>query len=652
MDPNYRTGYRSQGPWQHRVCEVPTRSQALFATCFFNTYLSVSRLYRCTIPDMIANISWLFALMVLLCSTIPSTDARLFGHVKVSSVSTITDLVSATTAPVSSPLVSSSAFVSPSFDFEQAEVAHWCSWRHGEHYKGYAMHCGVDYFQGGDLFDQRANNIDDCIAMCSNTPGCNTVSYQAEIDDGLHGKCWLKSKPGFRRYDKTILGMVKLTVPVSPDSSSVFSGVSSTSSTVAPSVRATLASMSPKSGSFTNTPTPIPISSLKASPASPTISSSPSTARSSSVTVQGKPTPTATQGGSGDHTSVSLPLWFSEANPCWHTDCSVLVTTYVGPSYPLTSIISSSKRIFFTRSVVTTKVLTSKPVTKNKVSTSLEYLQLSRTKHPGYYRPEKTSPGYARPSSGQMRHSAHHISSSSKAFPSSTRKVPARPTSYSCTILSGKITCTGKNDAVSTRTSFATIALVPGASTTTVYIPVVTCPPSTSAGSSTSRTYTEPRPVTSQTTVTGKPSGTSKFSVSSSARTYPIPVYPPTTSKEYGTTVSSQGSGYSSSVSALVSTRRSSHVTTSTARVPEVSSSLSKGGAHPSSSTSLSQMSSSLATPTKSGPVTKSVNVSWSWTSTPESSSGRSAGQQSVPSPSLGMAVVLAFSLALLFFAW
>ncbi|KAF3044035.1 hypothetical protein E8E12_007419 [Didymella heteroderae] len=142
---------------------------------------------------MIANISWHLPLMVLLCSIVSSTDAWLFARVTASSVLTITDHVSATTTSASSLSLSSLALVVPVLEYEKVQAASWCSWGQGQQYKGYLMQCGVDYFHGGDLFDQWAKNIDDCVAMCNDTPDCKLISYQVETDDGLCGMNGKKS---------------------------------------------------------------------------------------------------------------------------------------------------------------------------------------------------------------------------------------------------------------------------------------------------------------------------------------------------------------------------------------------------------------------------------------------------------------------------
>jgi hypothetical protein len=150
---------------------------------------------------MLANISWLLALTVVLsCGIISSTDAWLFARVTVSTVSRITGRVSATTTSAPSefqvrgseiftdsplaPSVSSSALTVSNFDYEKAQAAPWCSWFQCQEWKGFEVHCGVDYYQGGDLLGQRANSVDYCVAVCNNDPDCNFLSYQAESDDG------------------------------------------------------------------------------------------------------------------------------------------------------------------------------------------------------------------------------------------------------------------------------------------------------------------------------------------------------------------------------------------------------------------------------------------------------------------------------------
>lgn len=507
---------------------------------------------------MAADIGWLLALMVLLCSIIPSTDALLFGRTA-SSILTIADHVSTTTTPASCEFQvrgfevpadnfqalsdSSPTPVVPGFDYEKAEAAPWCSWGQCQQYSGYEMHCVVDYFQGGDLFGQWANNIDDCVATCNDTSGCNFLSYQAENDDGLYGMCWLKREPsGVRRHDTTILGMLRVAAPASPDSSFASSEASSTSSTVVPSYSIGGLSTSTLSMSLSIVPTSTPVttSSSKASPASTTGSSSSSTTFSP-ATSAAVPTPTADQGESGRHTSVSPPFWFSEAHPCHPKECSSPATTYGKTSYPSMPVSFSSSKVTTTKSVVTTKVFLSgrtsiaEPMTKT--TTFVEYSKASMV--PTYsktltmssvYSLPSVSPGYIRSSSSHGHSWSHYVSSSSKSqsvpspLPSSsTTEVLSQSSSssYLCAVVTGKTTCTSHDNAVSTKTTFTTTTLAPGTKTTTIYKTMSSQSSKTAAVTSSSKTYVVSGPTTNGTavsgvsTTSGKPTSISNITESS-----------------------------------------------------------------------------------------------------------------------------------------
>ncbi|KAF3044501.1 hypothetical protein E8E11_005562 [Didymella keratinophila] len=486
---------------------------------------------------MFATTSWPPALMVLLCSIVSSTDAWLFARVTASTVPTITDRIPATTTLASSPLGFSSALTVSDFDYEKAEAAPWCSWWQGQEWKGYVMHCGVDYFQGGDLLGQWVNSVDDCVAMCNNISDCNFLSYQAETDDGSYGMCWLKDGPGVRRHDKTILGMSRVAARVPPSSPSVSSEASSTSSTVlASSTASSLSTSTPSmSVSFTISPTTISSFSSQAFPASTRVPASSST-RLPSVTAVVEPTQTAAQGESGGDSSAVPSFWFSEAHPCYPNECSTPVTTYGRTSYPLTAITSLSQKATVTESGVTNKVLSSsktsiiQPVTKSTSSVGYSTAPISSryskasTKSFAYSLPS-VSPEYVWPSSTHTYLKPHQVSGSSKL------------SSYSCAIVTGMITCTGSDDTVSTKITFTTTTLVPGTRTTTVYKTLSSQPPRTSAVKSGSKAYPMSRPTMSKTAMSGKP--TVSTSTGKSTVTSEITVTSKTTAAEY-TSVSSR----------------------------------------------------------------------------------------------------------------
>lgn len=660
------------------------------------------------------------------------------------------------------------------------------------------MYCGVDYFQGGDLFGERANNIDDCIAICNNNPDCNFISYQAEIDNGSNGTCWLKSRPGVRRDDKTILGMFRVAARESSGSPSASSEPSSTSSTIVTPSTATSPSISTpfKSVSSSTSHTAIITSSSQAHPASTTGSVS-SPTRSFSATAHAE---------SDGHTSAKPQSWFGKAHPCHPVECSTPVTTYGRTSFPPTSITSSSQEITVTRSVVMTKVLSSSKTSiilpSTKTSSFVEYSGASTiylsskvpTRASTYSYPLDSK--YSRPSSSRTYSKPHHMASSNKSYTepfsassSTATEMTFKDSPYSCAIFTGRILCTGFDDTVSTKFTFTTTTLNLGTSTTTIYTTLSLQSAVTSGSkmhksfmSMTSKTFmpvpTGGRTVTSDTTDTGRKSASpetvvsngsvstnpitalvptsthgaatstltrwltskptissqitefrkstaSSFSLvasssskisnstanrvsnassgvsvssktigdqwrnpstwyvptptrqstkqipssstrskvtaghyshlgsssaatikaSSSGKAYSIPVYPAPSSKD-ALPATSQGYVPASSVPTSAS-----HTTILTAREFEDPATLLQSDAQTSSSIILSPQPTNLVTPTKSGPVTKSVNVSWSWTSTPKPSSDRSAGQHLVFGPSVVMAVVFAGSFVLPFVA-
>ncbi|KAF2631133.1 hypothetical protein BU25DRAFT_488568 [Macroventuria anomochaeta] len=528
---------------------------------------------------MVASSNW-FPILMMLLGSILFANASSPRCVPASFVSSTIAYVSvnATATPVSVSTPTSSTGSHP----DRHEVAPWCQFAQGQSYKGYVMHCGLDFCLG-DLSNKRVKDFDKCVGLCNVTSGCSAMSYQAESDDGLNGMCWLKDNiASFQRANRWILGMHRVDVPYTLPS--WFHPPGRASSMVAPSspVWTPSASNSPKSVSVTthsstvtsfSKPSPAASSNVAlSSPASKLSSTTPvvktssynsvssATTRSPLVTSSSKPSFTADQGASGGSTSIGPPFWFSSAHPCYPTDCSFPVTRSY-PSLSISWVQQSSKvaplssKVTLTKSVVTTKVFTSskasvtKSFFKTSASTSTRYSKPSRTGTSVYGRPSSTSSAYSSPpvvssgyvplSSSRLTSSVHRPSSSSKGYvvSSSVFSVYLQPSTKASSRLSShssgrssstatRSSSSSKDYAVSTvsQTTVTTRILVSGTTTSTVYKPVPTWSSTTPVVSSATTTSTVYKPVTSKSSVTSiRSSGILSHSTTFTSYTVVIP---------------------------------------------------------------------------------------------------------------------------------
>ena len=285
------------------------------------------------------------------------------------------------------------------------------------------MHCGLDFYRG-DMHDQRVASVDLCVKLCDITPGCTAMSYESSTEDGLNGMCWLKNGiiGGFQRPRKWIVGMYKADLALSSPIPAWFRPrpVGMPSATAWSTLMSTLS----RSVSVTTTHSPEANAFV-----TPTGAVSVATVKSPSITSSSKPSATADQGQSGGRTFIGPPFWFTEAHPCYPSECTFPVT-YVGrTSYPAPSTGKST----VTKSVVMTKVSTRSKNSATESSTidwpdSLTW----RTTKPtgtwstGYHRPTLTStvysshslvpPGSTPYSTGRISRTAMGSSSSGKGY--------------------------------------------------------------------------------------------------------------------------------------------------------------------------------------------------------------------------------------------
>ena len=273
---------------------------------------------------MAVSDNWSISLVVLLCSAL-FVNASSLASVTISSVSSM--IANATTSCKNLTLPrltltnshSAVTVTGPTSSTEkchgQCEIAPWCSWPQGEVRGGYAMHCGLDFYRG-DMHDQRVASVDLCVKLCDITPGCTAMSYESSTEDGLNGMCWLKNGiiGGFQRPRKWIVGMYKADLALSSPIPAWFRPrpVGMPSATAWSTLMSTLS----RSVSVTTTHSPEANAFV-----TPTGAVSVATVKSPSITSSSKPSATADQGQSGGRTSIGPPFWFTEAHPCYPSEC-------------------------------------------------------------------------------------------------------------------------------------------------------------------------------------------------------------------------------------------------------------------------------------------------------------------------------------------
>lgn len=138
--------------------------------------------------------------------------AALPGRYTASSSSTTTTKPTTTSSTAASATTTSTAALS-------------CPASNGQTYLGFQIYCSTDFF-GGDMINQYASTLEECIQACKSTSGCVDISYTNNI-------CYLKSTLTAAQSNGNVIGAA---LPgLVPTSSTTSSTISTSASTTASS---------------------------------------------------------------------------------------------------------------------------------------------------------------------------------------------------------------------------------------------------------------------------------------------------------------------------------------------------------------------------------------------------------------------------------